>query len=244
MYFCMAVSMLYLGSGVPGIGAWGRRGIALLLIIGILLMASKLAWLALLFLVVHILIARWRDAVIRREALSVLVGFVLALIALLSFSEFAAERIREMKAAIAEKSVDRRTETSSGLRLIAWEAAAEVIKAAPLIGAGTGDVKDELMDHYEEQGYSSAFEQKLNAHSQYLQSWAALGLIGLIALVASLIVPLYNAILESDHLSTSFLGLLLLNLSVESLIEVQAGVVFMAIVAWCLVMRTERSSHP
>ncbi len=244
LYMCMALAMLYLGSGIPGVGAVRRRLVAVVLIIGVVLMASKMAWFALLLLVVQIMVAKWKDRAMRREAAAALAGALIALGALLMFSEFAAERIREMGAVIAGGRVEGAGENSSGLRLMAWEAATEVFRSAPLCGAGTGDVKDGLMEVYEARGYTSAFEQRLNAHSQFLQTAAALGLIGLIPLIGCLLFPLLHAIRQADHLAISFLGLLLLNWTVESMIEVQAGVIFVAVIGLSLVMRSVRSSHP
>jgi O-antigen ligase len=113
-------------------------------------------------------------------------------------------------------------------RMEVWKASLEVIRDHPVLGTGTGDVKDELIGKYSRDGMEGAFSQKLNAHNQYLQTFAALGIGGFLVLAAMILLPFLDAIRKRDLLYLMFLLVFGLNIAVESMLETQAGVVFYA----------------
>lgn len=113
-------------------------------------------------------------------------------------------------------------------RLFVWKAAIEVIQKHPLAGVGTGDVKDALYDCYREKGHSLAYDQKLNPHNQYLETFAAIGLPGILCLLAMLLVPFFWSIRKGYWLYFLFILVFSMNIFVESMFETQAGVVFYA----------------
>lgn len=116
---------------------------------------------------------------------------------------------------------------STSARLHVWSAAWSLIQEAPVTGYGTGDVKDVLLKRYAERGLISAVEKKLNAHNQFLQSWVALGLSGVLLLLAMLAGATWR--FRRDPLFAGFLLLTFFNFLVESMLEIQAGVVFWAL---------------
>lgn len=113
-------------------------------------------------------------------------------------------------------------------RLVAWSCSAELLGADPL-GAGTGDVKHALVACYGSHGAHDAAERRLNSHSQFLQGGVALGWIGLVLSLAVALVPLGEGIRRKENLLVLFAGLFLMNASIESVLEVQAGVVFLSL---------------
>ena len=117
---------------------------------------------------------------------------------------------------------------STVARMLIWNSALELIAENPLWGVGTGDIKDELLEKYKEKDIKPAFEQKLNAHNQFLQTYLGLGLIGFLLLLGSLLIPAWFAFKKGQLLYLPFLLLILLHMSVESILEKQAGVVFYA----------------
>lgn len=125
-----------------------------------------------------------------------------------------------------EGQVDKKAEESTAVRVLVWQSAFELIKSNPLLGVGTGDIKDELVRIYSNQEYESILKKKLNAHNQYLQSWAALGPIGLLSLLLAFVFPFINAVRSSNFV----LGLFAITMGfaclTESILEVQAGAVF------------------
>lgn len=137
-------------------------------------------------------------------------------------------RVKRSISAFTSPGIDHTESESTAVRLLVWKAARVVISENPLLGVGTGDVKNELMKEYSKEGLTGALEHKLNTHNAFYQVFAALGIIGFISLVAVFIVPLV-ASFKSVHIMYSlFLLLVILNFLTESMLETQAGVMFYA----------------
>ncbi len=73
--------------------------------------------------------------------------------------------------------------TSLLARQKATEASVLIIKEHPVLGVGLGDLNSELIKVYTEKGYHDHAKSILNPHNQFLQSYASLGLLGIIALI-------------------------------------------------------------
>ena len=135
------------------------------------------------------------------------------------------ERITQMKNAFTQSSNELNTTTS---RIAIWKHAFAVIKDNYIIGVGTGDVKEALAAEYDKQTENQLIEKKLNAHNQYLQTFIALGLPGILGLLALLIGVVY-ASYRANMLDASLLVLLIgFNMLFESMLETQSGVIFIA----------------
>jgi len=115
---------------------------------------------------------------------------------------------------------------SSEIRVVMWERALDIIKDNPMLGTGTGDVKDKLQKNAEIEGYSIIKDRNFNVHNQYLETWMGIGVLGFIVLLLLFFVPLF---FKARHyllpyliiiLSTSFLF--------ESMLNRLAGVMFFA----------------
>lgn len=113
---------------------------------------------------------------------------------------------------------------SSEIRVVMWGRALEIIKNYPLLGVGTGDVKDKLQSNAEIEGYSIVKDRNFNVHNQYLETWMGIGVFGFLVLLLLFFIPLF---FRSRHyllpyliiiLSTSFLF--------ESMLNRLAGVMF------------------
>lgn len=127
------------------------------------------------------------------------------------------------------------------LRLVAWTCSLDRLEAEPL-GAGTGDIKHALMACYEAKGAEQAAVRNLNSHSQFLQGAVALGWPGLLFTLLLAVVPLIMAGRTGGGPLLAFVLLFVLNAAVESVLEVQAGVVFVGIMLGLLAHG--RNSHP
>ena len=93
---------------------------------------------------------------------------------------------------------------------------------------GTGDAKDKMLETYKERGMQSEYENKLNSHNQFLNTFIALGITGLISLVLCLMIPAYYSFKEKYFLFLAFVGIAGLNFLFESMLERQAGVIYFA----------------
>lgn len=120
------------------------------------------------------------------------------------------------------------TEEGTGERILIWKASLEIIKNNFLIGTGTGDVKDELMKQYTDKRISTARARSLNAHNQYLQTFIALGIGGVVVLILMIVIPAISAMKHDSIIYFLFIIIIAFNFLVESALETQAGVVFYA----------------
>ncbi|HMT30539.1 MAG TPA: O-antigen ligase family protein, partial [Bacteroidia bacterium] len=102
-------------------------------------------------------------------------------------------------------------------------------KANPLAGTGTGDVKDELVKVYYQKGYTEIYNLKLNAHNQFLQSFASLGVLGFLFLIMVMLAATVNAVKTRNWLLFSFTGIVAANMMIESVLEVSAGAAFVSL---------------
>lgn len=134
---------------------------------------------------------------------------------------------------------------STADRLLIWDAAFDAGKCNFVSGTGTGDVKDKLVESYIKKGYRYPAEFKLNAHNQLIQSWVALGFSGFFMLLLMLAVPLVAAFRKKQFFYFSFIVVFGFNILVESMLEVQAGVLFYAFwnsALWLFMTRSEQEN--
>ncbi len=128
-----------------------------------------------------------------------------------------------------------KTYENANNRIIKWESAFEVFLQSPIIGVGPGDVQKHLNTIYEEKKFSEGIHHQYNAHNQFLQTLAGLGIIGLISLLA-LIFYLYHRFQKvNEQLPFLILTIYAFTMLTESLLCVNAGIVFHAFILSILV---------
>ncbi len=118
--------------------------------------------------------------------------------------------------------------TSEKARFLSWEASVELIKEAPLLGYGIGDANDVLIEKYEELGYTYNYENKYNAHNQFLQTFLQTGVIGFGVLV--IIFILLATHMKRSRNEFSVFLILFVSLIFESMLVRFNGIVFFSIV--------------
>ncbi len=101
----------------------------------------------------------------------------------------------------------------------AWK----VIQDNVVWGVGAGDRMDELMPYY------GSMEDTYCPHNQFLDTWMATGILGLLALLTMLFYPMIVAWRKKQLFPLLFLIMLALSLMFESMLERQMGVVFVAV---------------
>jgi O-antigen ligase len=179
-----------------------------------------------------LMVLRWRHGLVRKSLMAVGMLFVSGVVGLVVASPYARERMQEMLAAARTEAPDPTTTTSSTVRRLTWGTAWALFRSDPWLGTGTGDIKNELVAAYARKGYTGAAEHRLNAHDQFLQTAACLGIGGALILAGMLLVPLASAGTQR-WLGALFLLVTAANWVVESMLEVQAGALFFAVFA-CL----------
>lgn len=124
---------------------------------------------------------------------------------------------------------DHKDDASVSRRVVAWKISIEqALKHLPF-GVGTGDVEDVLVNQYQKQNYVELSKERLNSHNQYIHTFLAIGIMGLISILIYFLIPLYQTIKRKKFLYFSFLCIVLINLLTESMFETGAGANFIAL---------------
>lgn len=119
---------------------------------------------------------------------------------------------------------------STNLRVGILYCSAELLKKHWLLGLGTGDMQSHLNNCYQTNQFSEVMyaNNGYDPHSQYIEIWLTLGIIGLGLLIANFILPMKFAFQEKNRLYLAFLILVALCCLTESVFNTQKGVVFFA----------------
>ncbi|MEI6455711.1 MAG: O-antigen ligase family protein [bacterium] len=213
-------------------GMWAKIGMALLVlyfVVLIFLLGSKsglivMATLALLLAVFMVLV---RKRFVR--GMIILVASAVVFYGGIKLFSYTAERVNLSLGDLENtKGKGVQTDNSIGTRLEIWEDSWQIIRENWLIGVGTGDVKDVLLEKYKNDHFLIGYEDRRNAHEQYLQTFIVLGIVGFLTLFAMIIIPAIYALREKYYLYLIFLLIFAINIMVESMLENQAGVIFYA----------------
>ena len=135
-------------------------------------------------------------------------------------------RIATSEKILMQGPIENTTVESSSVRIVIWKTGLGLLKENYLFGTGTGDVKDALVKAYHDNGVTHAYERKLNAHNQYLQTFLAIGIAGFVLLICFFAIPFAAATRGKDYLLLMLIAILAFNFLFESMLETQAGVVF------------------
>ena len=210
--------------GVPQLT--GHILILLLFTLMIILLSSKaglLIWATVIVFYTFLLMFRYRR---------IIAGILFMAVSLTVFTSFlllfplAGDRVLQAKEDMASKDSVQNSNRSTGERVVIWNASKKIIKENFLFGVGTGDVKDKLQEEYRNANAPLVLEKKYNAHNQYLQTQIALGIFGLLMLLAMMIVPAFIALKQKYYIYFAFILITGISMLFESMLERQQGVVF------------------
>lgn len=178
---------------------------------------------------VVIVLAFLRHRNLKSDVRSGLLGIGMALASLVLAVMFAPNTTKRIETALNTELTGSSPETrnSSQVRVLAWQSSWELIRDYPL-GVGTGDSTAELNRIYAEKGETYARKRSFNSHNQFLQTGVEHGWPGIIILVLMLLAGIRWAWHWRDWIFGAFLLTILINMLFESVLEVQAGVVFVA----------------
>jgi O-antigen ligase len=206
---------------------------AIVLLISLLLLSSRAYLFAFIIVAVISGISSVRSNTISTKSILRLLipfGFVLSLGLLIPNTR---ARLTDTVAEV-NKLFDQKEQRQTNPRVYIWQYAGKLILADPILGLGIGDAKIELNKALQDcdalfwNGTENVLLNKkvLNFHNQFLQTWAEVGVLGFLLLVFLLIKPFF---LKNKHpLFLIFVGLTFFGFLTESMLERQAGVVFLA----------------
>jgi hypothetical protein len=109
-----------------------------------------------------------------------------------------------------------------------WKASWGIIKENPLIGVGTGDVKNAFEAEYDKMNSPLTKVWRLRSHNQFLAICTAFGILGLIWFLITLFYPLFADKKFNDYFYLVFFIIAFLSMFGEDTLETQAGVTFFA----------------
>ena len=130
------------------------------------------------------------------------------------------------------------------LRVQIYYCSFELVEENFWIGVGPNKVSENLMDKYKAYKFRHAVERGYNAHNQFLQVFIGLGLIGFIIFMAILLIPFIYAIRQGDFMQMAFILMLLVLFMFESMLQQQAGIMFILFVLLFFHARVRIMSAP
>ena len=123
-----------------------------------------------------------------------------------------------------------KAQSSTEIRILTWNATIQIInKNNFIIGNGSGDAKNLLLEFYKANNYIEPYKKSLNSHNQFLETLNSTGIIGFILIVSSIFFSLYYSIKGANYLLFWFLIIIIANFMVESLLNRQNGVLFFSL---------------
>jgi O-antigen ligase len=199
---------------------------SIILIVGIYLTESKAGYFSLILVFIISLIKSLKNIKLglKHYLFSALVLFILVF-AISQNTRFNVmiNVIKQYKETMANPN---RYKESTGVRLLVWDSAFEVINENFWFGVGAGNVKPKLFEKYKELDYKIPLKLKLNAHSQVVETFIGQGIIGFIIMLLVFIIPFLSAIKRSNIILLGFLIIVFVNFLFESMLNTQAGTIF------------------
>ena len=235
MYVCFAMGIT--GSYLTGYeekSGWWRwlAGVALMIwwVAMVVLLSSKAGFFGLIIALGYLayrLSERWK----RRSVWMLLVICLLVLIPTAWVFKPIRVRLASAVQNLTAPAPISPTHRADGMviRRESWKIALDVWKENPVTGAGTGDYISETTQRIGDRGLLFPFGGYKNAHNQYLQTAATLGTMGLLVLLAWLLLPVWMPPGKPTGVHVFFLMLTGFNLLSESMLEAQAGVIFIIV---------------
>jgi O-antigen ligase len=110
------------------------------------------------------------------------------------------------------------------IRLAKWSVYYDIFTTKSLLGTTLGDIGDVRKEKYLEKGFNDLALHNYNAHNQYLEILATLGILGFAVFLMLLFYPLVKK--EADALYVPFLIICLITFCTESLLLRQQGILF------------------
>lgn len=121
-------------------------------------------------------------------------------------------------------------------RVFLWKYGTEVIGENWVFGTGTGGANKALHEKlltceavfWDGEKIYRLHEKEYNVHNVYLQAWMTHGILGFTLILVILFVPLVSSLKGGDVLTSGFLILCIVSFSTESMLERQAGIMWLA----------------
>jgi O-antigen ligase len=205
----------------------------LFLFVFLLMLSARIMIIALVLLLMLQIFYRFFQKGRAWLGFSIVILFMMLVVAVIAITPVLRTRFAELVTTSYQFKNDPQKNASLGgkldavnMRLAKWYFTLKAGEDSWLIGQGTGDAQDALMQVYLENNFMEGYIPVYNAHNQYLQTWLMLGILGVLVFFLNIAVPFYYAFTRKEGLCLMFLLLILLFAVTESIFEKQHGVVF------------------
>ena len=193
--------------------------------ITILLCGSKLGLISFVIIIPILVLYQLKTFLNAAKIFLILFIIVILIVGSLKLFPNVFERLNSIST-LNTNQLDKNSVESTAVRFLIWQEALILIQNNFLLGTTVGDANDALYSAYKQNGLTGAFEHKLNAHNQFMQTFIGLGLIGFISLCLITVWQLIKATKQKHFLLFIFSLLIILNFLVESMLQSMAGTLF------------------
>ena len=193
--------------------------ILLLFVIFIILLSSRSQWINFILIAPILIYPILKKAVGSLKAILLIIATAL----FCGFILFSIPATKNRLMAVVEKKDTSSARSKvSNVRFQTWEVAWELFKAEPLTGVGVQNLQEKRQEAYREAEYIKPFEEKYNAHNQYLDLLAASGFIPLMFWLICLFWQ--KPVNRFGTFYFMSLSIFLLSFFMESMLETARGV--------------------
>jgi O-antigen ligase len=203
----------------------------------IILCSSKIGILSLLIIVIILFYYKFKTILSLKNIGVFILSLSLIIITINKLLPNSLDRLNSLTN-ISSKHQDKKSSESTTLRILIWKQSINLIKNNFLLGTGVGDANDELYKRYQLNGIEGAYDKKLNAHNQFLQTFIGIGLFGFILLCIISIGQIFIAYNNKNIIMFVFFVIISLNFFVESMLQTSAGVLFF-VFFFCLINKSK-----
>ncbi|MGB0522247.1 MAG: O-antigen ligase family protein [Flammeovirgaceae bacterium] len=116
------------------------------------------------------------------------------------------------------------------LRVEMWKSAWQIIKENPVLGVGTGDAWDVIINVHKQRNFEEGYKNRYHTHNQYIQDLMTLGILGLLILLANLLIPFILAIRHKHYFYGMFLLFIALACTTDITLGFYKGVFFFSFI--------------
>lgn len=212
----------------------------LFLLMMIYLLQSRAGLLALLISIIGVFLLELLRKKQKRYFFVGLIIFTLVTIAILSSTRM--QKVLKQTIGILDKKESNFTKLDA--RFQTNFAAFQIIKENFWTGVGPANMYDELKKQYKKYGFDKAAEERLNAHNQYLETFAGLGIFGFLSLLGIIAGGFYYAYKHKHYLLFFLMLILSINFLFESMLNRVQGILFMMLFYSLFIFLEPTTSKP
>ncbi len=129
-------------------------------------------------------------------------------------------------------------------RTFIWKSAIKAIQKNIWTGVGIGDTEDILLHEFTLINYAKGMDRHQNAHNQYMETFLATGIPGILLLVLLLVFLITSSLKNDDKILFSVCLFLLIAMSTESVFMRHSGVAtFCCILLFLGMGSTKKAAH-